>query len=357
MGRVLGGWFVVRVVMIAVPLSWRASQNLTTPGIARVEPAFQPAGERVAGVSALSAAAVASAPIDHVNASGATPPLAPFQTADGSEIAGVNAASGRAAGAPVRASFAFSRQNARGGGLDLALYPPGVGLAAASPFSPSGQDPKDDRWSATGWLLWRPAGAGVPTGGGQLGGSQAGVRVDYALAQMGGARIAVYGRASAALRTFDSGEAAAGLSLKPLAAAPVSFAVERRQRLSEGGRNAFAAYAAGGLGPRSIGAGLDVDGYGQIGVVGLAKPDGFLDGKVSVMGRVSAPASSIDLSLGASVSGGAQPGVSRLDVGPELRLRLPFAPDRMRLSAEWRQRVAGDASPPSGPAITLIAAF
>ena len=75
------------------------------------------------------------------------------------------------------------------------------------------------------------------------------------------------------------------------------------------------------------------------------------------MRRVSAPASTFDLSLGASISGGAQPGVSRLDVGPELRLRLPFAPDRMRLSAEWRQRIAGDASPPSGPAITLIAAF
>jgi hypothetical protein len=44
-------------------------------------------------------------------------------------------------------------------------------------------------------------------------------------------------------------------------------------------------------------------------------------------------------------------------MGPEVRLRLPVAGGHMRLSAEWRQRVAGNARPASGPTIALVADF
>jgi hypothetical protein len=63
------------------------------------------------------------------------------------------------------------------------------------------------------------------------------------------------------------------------------------------------------------------------------------------------------MSLGVALSGGAQPGVSRLDIGPQLQIRLPLPQGGARLSVEWRERIAGDAKPGSGLAITLAADF
>jgi hypothetical protein len=63
------------------------------------------------------------------------------------------------------------------------------------------------------------------------------------------------------------------------------------------------------------------------------------------------------VSLGATLSGSAQPGATRLDLGPGLRLRLPAGHGALRLSAEWRTRISGDARPARGPAITLVADF
>ena len=59
------------------------------------------------------------------------------------------------------------------------------------------------------------------------------------------------------------------------------------------------------------------------------------------------------LSVGAGLWGGAQPGVSRIDIGPQIVARIAVAETSLRVSAEWRQRVAGDAAPASGPSVTV----
>ena len=59
----------------------------------------------------------------------------------------------------------------------------------------------------------------------------------------------------------------------------------------------------------------------------------------------------IDLGLGAW--GAAQRGASRVDAGPWLSTALPVAGRSLRLSLEWRQRLAGRATPSSGPALTI----
>jgi len=60
------------------------------------------------------------------------------------------------------------------------------------------------------------------------------------------------------------------------------------------------------------------------------------------------------ISAGFGLWGGAQPGLSRLDVGPRISLQV-----RRNVYAhfDWRQRVAGTATPNSGPAVTLAADF
>jgi hypothetical protein len=125
---------------------------------------------------------------------------------------------------------------------------------------------------------------------------------------------------------------------------------ERRQALGSEGRNAFSLTLHGGASAVSLPAGFRLDSYAQAGVVGARSRELFADGAL----RATRPVIG-GLSLGAGAWGAAQPGVSRLDVGPSATLRMPTL--GATLSADWRFRVAGDARPGSGPALTLSTDF
>ncbi|WP_242124430.1 hypothetical protein [Sphingobium sp. Sx8-8] len=226
--------------------------------------------------------------------------------------------------------------------------PPALPLALSSPEAAR-------RWHGSAWLLWRDGSAtqADAIAGGRLGGSQAGLRVDFDLTPRARSRSTVYARASAALNQPVSPEAAIGLSWQPARSFPVSLAAERRIALGQGGRNANALMAVGGFGPTNVAPALEIEAYAQSGMVGFRSRDLFVDGKISLL----SPVGSAPVRLGASLSGGAQPRVSRLDIGPELQIRLPTAPVASRLAVEWRERVAGAASPSSGLAVTLGAYF
>lgn len=210
------------------------------------------------------------------------------------------------------------------------------------------------RWSLSTWLFWRDGRSpSALAGAGQLGGSQAGARIDFDLAPDASGRLTAYARVTGALAAPHAPEAAAGLSLQPSRDVPVSLAVERRQALGPGGRNAFAFLAVAGVGPRNVAPGISIEGYGQAGMVGLRQTDVFADGRFSVV-QALAP---LPLSAGVALSGGAQPGVHRLDIGPQLQARLSSGTQSLRMTVEWRERIAGNAAPGSGPALTLAADF
>jgi hypothetical protein len=211
-----------------------------------------------------------------------------------------------------------------------------------------------DRWHGSSWLLWRD-GSATRTDAvtGRLGGSQAGVRIDYDLTPQAPGRVAVYTRATSAMNRPASPEAALGLAWQPARTVPVSFAAERRLALGKGARNANAIMAIGGFGPTPIAPSLEAEAYTQGGMVGFRSNDFFVDGKISLL----SPIGHSPLRLGASLSGGAQPQVERLDIGPEIQIRLPIKPIGARLSLEWRERIAGRAAPASGLAVTLGADF
>lgn len=212
-----------------------------------------------------------------------------------------------------------------------------------------------DRWRGSVWLLWR-AGSADPADivtGGRLGGSQAGLRLDYDLTPVGTGRAAAYGRVSSAFNRPASPEGALGIAWQPSRAIPVSIAAERRIAFGEGARNANALLIVGGLGPTPVIGSLEAESYAQAGVVGFRRGDLFADGKFSLL----SPLARSPIRMGLSVSGGAQPKVERLDVGPEIQLRLPLPQVASRVSIEWRERIAGQASPSSGLAVTLGADF
>lgn len=205
------------------------------------------------------------------------------------------------------------------------------------------------RWTASAWLFLRDGGGGQLAPAGTLGGSQVGGRLSYRLGAVA-APLAVSGRFYSPTRDLDEAEAALGIEWQPSRAVPVRLLAERRQALGEDGRSAFALMAYGGVSDQPVGP-LRLESYAQAGIVGLRSRDLFADGSVRLLAPIAAAP---ELSAGAGLWGAAQPGVSRLDAGPALSLRI--APN-LRAVAEWRLRIAGEAEPDSGPALTLGADF
>ena len=187
--------------------------------------------------------------------------------------------------------------------------------------------------------------------GGTLGGSQAGARAVYRLNGDASRPIALSARLYAPLERPEGSEAALGLDWRPAAGLPLHILAERRQRLGSEGRSDFSLTVYGGGERRVLRGRVRMEAYGQAGVVGVEERDLFADGSIRVSVRAG------PLELGAGAWGGAQPGASRLDIGPHATVRLPVGGITIRASAEYRFRVAGDAAPASGPALTIATDF
>lgn len=202
--------------------------------------------------------------------------------------------------------------------------------------------------------LFARSGSGTPplaSAFGQLGGSQAGLRLDYALSDT----VALTARATSPLAASRGREVALGVKWRPTRL-PVDLIAERRQSLGRGGRDAFALMATGGFGPVALPARFRLEAYGQAGVVGIKSRDAFVEGQVTAL-RDVARAGPATLALGAGVWGGAQPDVERLDVGPRARLGFALGRQSIGLALDYRHRVAGSARPGSGATLTLDTSF
>ena len=213
------------------------------------------------------------------------------------------------------------------------------------------------RWSLGGWIYLRGGSAGTSdaiAAGGQLGGSQAGLRLAYGFGDDG--RLRAYGRATIAVRRPRQRELAFGAVFAPVRRLPVDLAIEQRVAIGGEGRTALAAMATGGVSDVALPAGFRLEAYAQAGIVGARRRDGFADGALVVDRRLGDDERS-PLRLGALAAGAVQPGVSRIDVGPRLTLRLPDVGRGSRIALDWRQRVVGNARPESGLALTLASDF
>lgn len=251
---------------------------------------------------------------------------------------------------PRVSSYAEPSHMAVAGSNDLS---PGPWLSTGTRrFSPM-RTAAGDRWSASTWLIYRNGPGGGLAPNGQLGGSQAGGRLWGTIAQISD-HVAAGGnlRVSSALRGQAQGQGAIGLGFRTSGRLPLEVVAERRIAVSRGGRNAFAVYAASGATDLRLPLDFKLSGYGQAGLVGARRRDGFADGALRIEHGLGS-----GFRLGANGWGAIQPGISRVDVGPSLSYRTAATGTPMRLSAEWRQRVSGNARPGSGPAFTIGADF
>jgi hypothetical protein len=208
-----------------------------------------------------------------------------------------------------------------------------------------------DRLQLSSWALLRSqqsviAGSRSLASGGQLGASQAGARLVYNFNR----QLALAGRLSSEVGR-RGGEVAAGIRVQPLVSVPIWLTAERRQAIGRygGGRSDFALFLEGGLYERPLPWNFALDTYFQGGVVGVRTRDLFFDGALTVTRPLFR-----NFSAGLGVWGGAQPGLSRVDAGPRLTMRVR---KNLKVHVDWRQKLAGNARPGSGPALTLSGDF
>lgn len=228
-----------------------------------------------------------------------------------------------------------------------------------------------DRWAVDSWAFFR-AGDGTPFGqrtiGGQAqyGASQAGAIARY-YPWRNAAAPSLFVRTSRALSGPPQSEIALGTLLQPAQTIPVKLAVEQRFALDSNGRNRPAAYLVSATKPRRLPGNVRANIYAQAGVVGLNDSAYFFDLQLT-LDRPIINDDARELSVGAGLwSGGQGPlnkrganalsDVNRVDIGPRVAARIPIAGQPTQIALDWRQRVAGNAAPNSGPALTLSTRF
>ena len=352
LGVTISGWALLRGTYIA----WA---SLTAVGVAPPPPAILVSPQVVAHAPTVPevddrAPTAAALPARATRSLRSARGSASF--VDGPPVAGVSAYEQAQALLLARMISPLER---RGVGQQLALAPGNAGWRRAALLTlpetllPAHAPANGGRWALSGWLHYRPGdGGGALARTGLLGGSQAGLRLGFRPGEA--ERMEAFARLTAG-RTLRDAEAVAGIMVQPVAGLPVRLTAERRQAIGSAGRSAFAAYATGGAGA-GLPDGWRIDGYGAAGVVGLNTRDLFAEGSARI-DRPVARLGTVTVNGGAGVWAAAQPGVARVDVGPSLAARMAAGDRTALLALDWRQRVAGQAAPSSGPAVTLVVSF
>lgn len=230
------------------------------------------------------------------------------------------------------------------------------GAIEAEPSQPRRRQFPDPLISA--WAIVRPSSSlPILATNGQLGASQTGFRIQQPIARNGkDASIALNLRVSTPVEQKQGSEAGIGLSIQPVRRIPIAIIAERRIALDHGGRNALALIAAGGFDDKRLIKKTSISGYAQAGLVGFANRDGFIDGSFRLEQTLLGQPHTA-LRIGGGLWSAAQPGVERIDVGPIVAVKQRAGSANLRISAEYRWRVAGKALPASGPALTIGADF
>lgn len=237
---------------------------------------------------------------------------------------------------------------------------PQPGPARAHAWPPGAPGGRRGRLSLSAWSLIRGSGPVGPGVSPVLGGGQSGLTLAYAPDPQARRPLAAIVRLAVPHRGAAAGaQAALGLRWRPVRG--VALDAERLIPLGDDARAAWTLRAAGGAAtPDTDRLRFDASAYGEAGIVGLRARDAYAAGLAHA--GVAAPvAPELEVGAGIGVWGSAQRAggvtLGRLDAGPSLRARLRSGPATIRLVADYRWRLTGDAEPGSGPALTIAVDF
>ena len=271
----------------------------------------------------------------------------------GSHVPAVNASPASPHVVP-RKPAASSMQNS------VAAQPPAKGHTVSRPIFARAASKPEKRWSFDGWAFIRSEG-GLPNAAGVLapsyGGSQVGAVMRYRLDPQSSHKPAAYARVTKAISQGEEGDIALGAAARPVPQIPVALHAEARLSRNAGGTEVRpAVFAVTELPPAQLPFGLRAEAYVQAGYVGGDFETAFADGQARLDHEL-AQVGGAELRLGAGVWGGAQKGAQRLDAGPGISASFNRDKAPVRLSMDYRHRVAGDAQPDSGVAVTISTGF
>lgn len=221
------------------------------------------------------------------------------------------------------------------------------------------------RWSLSAFSLLRDSpidpSSGLATGP-LLGSSQSGAALGYTVNPLARRPITLTARLNAATdargRTDPrTAQAAVGIRYQALPALAIS--AERLVSLGEQSRDDWLVRLSSGIARQRRLAGLNVnlDAYGEASLLGNG------DSLAAGQARALTPLfnqKSVSVAAGIGSWGSVQnTGTTsgRLDVGPSAAFRVQQGRLGLELSADYRQRIAGNALPASGPTVTLSSSF
>ena len=211
------------------------------------------------------------------------------------------------------------------------------------------------RLFAYAYSFWRMSGADQPSlaSAAQYGGSQSGIQFGYDLDGQRDSGLAIVA-SGAATPSAGGEELALGLRWQRPAKLPLALNAERRVILN--GRDKWAFYAAGGFDGQPLPARFRLDGYGQLGWASGDAGGAFFDTQLRAS-RPLARVSAAKIGAGAAIWAGGQEDVHRIDIGPTVTVDYPLGETRIDIRLDWRHRIAGNARPGGGAALTVATAF
>jgi hypothetical protein len=234
-------------------------------------------------------------------------------------------------------------------------------MAAASPALP-GQSllqVRDRRWSADTWLFWREAShhqESTPSAP-LYGANQFGGIVRYRLGDAGSSASQLAVRTYRALIEARESQLGLGISTRPIASMPIRSHLEIQTAVRPADAEVRAAgFVTTEMPAIEVSDRVKAEVYAQAGYVSGAQASLFAQGQ-ALVSRDLSEFRLDNLRVGAGAWAGAQRGAERIDIGPSIHVTAQLADTPVRLSLDWRERVAGDAVPPSGIAATLSAHF
>ena len=210
------------------------------------------------------------------------------------------------------------------------------------------------RLSGDIWLFSRSSGGASSTP--ILGGGQAGGRLKYSIPSPASPlRLSASARLARPLRGQGL-EVSPVLSIAAGQDIPIEMIIERRIRPEKGAKDQWGLLIASGISPKQIRPGISVEGFAQAGVVGTRKPIPFAQIGLGLHQSIY-DGTGLQAKVGAGFWADGQGKVGRIDIGPELAAVAKIGKQSLRLSAQWRIKVAGNAKPGSGPALSVATSF
>ncbi len=367
LGTLLVGWVFLRVALWESPFPDSLAAQVQSPVVQMAQNA-QPSALAENGRLALNSMAASPLPIS-------TAPIAP------PKAVGVDYPPVKAVGEPEVQGFASQqllwlaamgkvpvpgeilsamRDSARAAPAAPTAAPFGGLSAGGLPKAGAADGASPKRWSADGWLFLRAGPATASSAGtrySSYGASQAGAVLRYRLDPASRNKPSVYLRATKALATSREADLAFGVSARPIAKIPVSAHAEMRLTRQNGRQEMRpAAFLVTELPPAGLPYGMRGETYAQAGYVGGNFKTAFIDGQAK-LDRAVARFDLGTLRAGAGAWGGAQKGAARVDIGPTASVETLLGDMPARIIVDYRMRVAGDAKPGSGVALTLTTGF